>query len=97
MTAEFVPLVTGASVATTPAASVRLRPISAEPKNFQLASPTNLPIGAKANPETAVPSAPAQHIAHGPPRVTVERQGETITHIRIECSCGQVTELKCEY
>jgi hypothetical protein len=97
MTAEFVPLVTGAFTATAPAASVRLKPISAEPKNFQPASSANLPTGAKANPETAVSAAPAQHIAHGPPKVTVERQGETITHIRVECSCGQVTELKCEY
>jgi hypothetical protein len=97
MTAEFIPLVTGASVATAPLASVRLKPISAEPKTFQPASSANLPTAPKANPESAASAAPAPHIAHGPPKVTVERQGETITHIRVECSCGQVTELKCEY
>lgn len=43
------------------------------------------------------PPSPKQHEAHGEPKVTFERQGDTITHIRVECVCGQVIELKCQY
>jgi hypothetical protein len=34
---------------------------------------------------------------HGPASVTVQRDGDRITGIRLECACGQVTELRCEY
>lgn len=51
-----------------------------------------------ATPKTsAPPPAAKQHETHGEPKVTFERQGETITHIRVECGCGQVIELKCQY
>jgi hypothetical protein len=53
---------------------------------------------ANLKPEATTPApAAAPHVQHGPPKVTLEKQGDTITHIRIECSCGQITELKCEY
>ena len=32
-----------------------------------------------------------------PPRVTVQREGDRITHILIQCGCGQVIELACTY
>lgn len=31
------------------------------------------------------------------PVVTLERDGEKITSIRIQCACGQVMNLHCEY
>ena len=31
------------------------------------------------------------------PAVTVQRQGEVVSAIRIECGCGQVIELACVY
>ena len=31
------------------------------------------------------------------PRVRVEREGDRVTGIRIECSCGQVIDLVCRY
>ncbi|MGD1085786.1 MAG: hypothetical protein ABSA47_13700 [Verrucomicrobiota bacterium] len=31
------------------------------------------------------------------PKVTLQRQGDTVTSIRVECPCGQVIELKCVY
>jgi hypothetical protein len=40
-----------------------------------------------ANPPTAVPQ----------PTVTVQRDGNRITLIRIECVCGQVIEMGCDY
>jgi hypothetical protein len=31
------------------------------------------------------------------PRVMLQRDGERITNIRIQCSCGQVMDLACDY
>jgi hypothetical protein len=33
----------------------------------------------------------------GQPSVTLQRQGEIVSGIRIECGCGQVIELACAY
>jgi hypothetical protein len=93
----FVPLLAGTAPAATLSASpTRLKPIAADPKPFQPASGNTAHFR---NPKAdSVPSpAPPAHVQHGPPKVTLEKQGDTITHIRIECGCGQVTELKCEY
>jgi hypothetical protein len=38
---------------------------------------------------------------HGPhsgrPTITLERDGDRVTGIRVECACGQVIELACRY
>lgn len=31
------------------------------------------------------------------PQVTLEREGDRITRIKIQCPCGQVMELNCTY
>jgi hypothetical protein len=31
------------------------------------------------------------------PSVTLQRQGEVVSGIRIECGCGQIIELACAY
>ncbi len=31
------------------------------------------------------------------PRLSVQRDGERITNIRIQCNCGQIMELACVY
>jgi hypothetical protein len=31
------------------------------------------------------------------PAITLQKDGDRVTHIRIECSCGQVVELECAY
>jgi hypothetical protein len=31
------------------------------------------------------------------PKVTLQREGEKVTSIRIECNCGQVIDLSCAY
>jgi hypothetical protein len=48
-----------------------------------------------AAPAPATPPAPAQNCA--PPKVTLQRQGDVVSSIRIQCGCGQVIELKCVY
>ena len=92
--AAFVPLVPGAAVNSAPAMPTRLKPIPAAPALFEPATLEKLKSDLSAPPAPA-PLAP--HSQHGPPRITLEKHGEMITHIRVECSCGQVTELKCEY
>jgi hypothetical protein len=89
MTQTFVPLVPEAWRAVE--SSTRSNPVSAPApqRGFQPATPATL------KPEP-IPS-PAPHTMHGEPKITLERQGETITHIRIQCACGQVIELKCDY
>ena len=82
MTLAFVPLVAGAMRKAEGAAPTRLKPISG---GFEAMTPSQ----AKTEPHEP-------HI-HRDPKITLERQGETITHIRVECGCGQVIELKCEY
>jgi hypothetical protein len=31
------------------------------------------------------------------PKVTLQRQGDQVTAIRVECGCGEVIELNCVY
>jgi hypothetical protein len=90
MSAAFVPLAPGVLPTVAASATTRLKPISSTPSSFEPMTAANL----KADGHGPVATS---QTPHGPPKITLERQGETITHIRIECSCGQVTELKCEY
>jgi hypothetical protein len=46
-------------------------------------------------PDAASPALSAK--ACGRPTVTLQRQGEIVSGIRIECGCGQVIELACTY
>lgn len=42
--------------------------------------------------------APRPHVEHGGrPLVTLQRDGDQVTGIRIECTCGNVIELDCLY
>lgn len=50
-----------------------------------------------AKPSTPQPSAPAHSHASSEPKVTLTRDGDRITQIRIECTCGEVMDLKCVY
>jgi len=33
----------------------------------------------------------------GEPRVTVQREGDRVTHLRVQCICGQILDLACVY
>ena len=43
----------------------------------------------------AHPTTPAN--AHGEPSVTFERDGDRVTLIKVQCPCGNVFELACDY
>jgi hypothetical protein len=55
-------------------------------KNFQsLAAPLPAPAPVAAENKTCEP------------RVSVQRDGDRVTHLRIQCTCGQVMDLACLY
>lgn len=62
------------------------------------ATPVFQPFHPAPRPAAEVPTtpAPAAH-APGPPKVTLQREGDRVTHIRLECACGEVFELACDY
>ena len=37
------------------------------------------------------------HAGRGEPRVTLQKEADRVTGIHIECSCGQIIDLKCAY
>jgi hypothetical protein len=53
--------------------------------------------------ESGPPSSASRFHTHGPtaspnsPTITLQRDGDKVTAIRIECVCGQVIELACVY
>lgn len=84
MTDAFAPLAVPATSRSAEAAAFRLKII---PQSS--AAPAFKPL----------PSAPADHATHssGMPKITLQRDGERVTHIRVECGCGEVIELACVY
>jgi len=57
---------------------------------------------AEAGPAFApLPTSASAHIhastGTGKPVVTLQREGERVTGIRVECVCGQIIELACSY
>ena len=42
-------------------------------------------------------ASPVAHTAHGEPKVSLQRDGNRVTGIHIQCACGQVMELSCVY
>jgi hypothetical protein len=69
---------------------------------FAPAAPRNetgfaaLDLKAVATPATP-PLPQAGNAACAKPVITLQRSGDTVTTIRIECGCGQVIDLACQY
>ncbi len=85
-TESFVPLVSGLAGGKNREFKVTVVPQSADTKSFN-------PISATA--EKAVTNAGAPGRCE--PKVTLERDGDRISSIRVQCSCGQVMDLACIY
>jgi hypothetical protein len=84
-TESFVPLT--AAPASPERREFRVAVIrhDAPPKTFQsLAAP-------------AAPPAAASEKKICEPRVAVQRDGNRVTHLRVQCTCGQVLDLACVY
>lgn len=63
---------------------------------FRAGTPT--PTGdAPLSPTPLPPAAPSSPACHEPPKISLEREGEMIKQIRIQCGCGELIELECGY
>jgi hypothetical protein len=67
-------------------------PASSSPRLSALSS-------ASAPAEISAASVPAPSPANcsGKPVVTLQRNGDVVTAIKVQCTCGQVIELNCQY
>ncbi|HEX3624921.1 MAG TPA: hypothetical protein VH280_05770 [Verrucomicrobiae bacterium] len=81
-TNEFVPLVAAAP--------------SGDSREFQI---TVIPQNGHAQPFESLGTKPAGSSSNknGEPQLTVQRDGNRITHIRIQCNCGQIHDIACAY
>jgi hypothetical protein len=80
---QFVPL-----VATMPSAESREFQITIIPQGEQAQS---FPNGGLATGGQTLPG------KHGGPVLSVQRDNGQITHIKIQCNCGQVIDVECLY
>jgi hypothetical protein len=96
MSSPFVPFLKAGLPAAGNRASVKT--------DSAAASGAFIALGNAAAATGATPTVrPAPHCTHSPagsptaPTVTLQKDGDRVTHIRIECTCGQVVELECAY
>jgi len=91
MSDTFVPM----RPATLSATDHAFTPLPLKPGSFAPAKTAPATSGQVATTAPAASPPPAQNCP--PPKVTLQRQGDVVTGIRIQCSCGQVIELRCLY
>ena len=91
MSDTFVPM--GPAILSGPDHGFRPLPFKPAPPPAGKAAPGAN--GHALTPVAAAQPSPAQNCP--PPKVTLQRQGEVVSGIRIQCSCGQVIELSCVY
>ena len=102
MSTEFIPLTPPAAAGAHPG-SEGFRPAVLSPdvvarRAFVSGVPDNvhpLPLPASAQ----VPGMPSEPAAQpvSAPVVTLQREGDRVTGIRVQCTCGEVIELNCVY
>lgn len=88
MRAEFVPLSQNRSTRSGDA-DFRVRVLPTTPS-----MPAFVPAQ---TPPREVPVPQHAPCAGSEPKVTLEKDGDRVTAIRIECGCGQVIQLACTY
>lgn len=71
-------------------------PASAEQREFRVTVTNSAGKKSDAFHNLESPAAPAGK-KKCEPRVTVQRDGDRVTHLRVQCSCGQVLDLACVY
>ncbi len=86
----FVPLAPGSPAVSAAPADARLKILS-HPSQAQ-------PFKPLATGDSAVRHAPAGSLVGcGTPTVSLQREGDRVTQIRVQCACGQIIELACVY
>jgi hypothetical protein len=96
--ANFVPFDPPPAAAPPPDAGPRLKVVP-RPEGHPHFSPLPEPgsgAGAGVHPTSPLAAHPPRTPAAAP-AITLERDGDRVTAIRIECSCGQVIEVSCSY
>lgn len=95
MSAPFAPLIVPTAARSAEGASFRLKviPQAGAVPAFKPLQPAPRLTTAAAAPALA----PHTEHASSPPKVTLEREGDRVTLIRVECGCGEVFELACVY
>jgi len=93
MSAPFIPLtIPGAPAGVATAAQIKLlaldRGREAQVPNPSIASHASGPASIHACGQTSSPARPV---------VTLLREGDQVTRIRIQCACGELIELECLY
>jgi len=92
MNQPFTPLVAGSTaLASGPKPSAGFASFGHSHENGQDASAT------KPGVDTTTGSVPGSGTSPDGPRVTLQREGDRITHVTIHCTCGQVLNLACLY
>jgi len=86
-TDSFVPLIAAASNASSEGANFQAT-ILPQPDNAQKFQAAESSIAASPAPGRGSPCEP---------RVNIQRDGDRISGIQIQCSCGQVIDLACVY
>ena len=87
-TESFVPLTTATTTPENRAFQVTVIPQAGPSGTFQAlekATLANVDMGTSHSKKNCEP------------QLSLQRDGDRITHIRIQCSCGQVMELACAY
>lgn len=87
-TEAFVPLTTVAKTSEPKAFHITVVPQAELGRSFKTLEPTAF---------AADKVEPAAGKKNCEPRLSVQRDGERITALRLECGCGQVMELACVY
>jgi len=90
MSDTFVPM----GPAAIFAAGNDFTPLPSKPAPFANGRTVPAAMALAAAPPASQPP-PAQNCP--PPKVTLQRQGDVVSSIRIQCGCGQVIELNCVY
>jgi hypothetical protein len=93
MSTEFVPLFPTTEEASGAAVldSNRLAALPASDARGRFEAVNLLPTPA------SIPGVSQSCAAAGQPTVTFQREGDRVTRISVQCSCGQTIELQCEY
>lgn len=88
-TESFVPLTAAPSAAQDSEFQVAVIPAGQQPKSFHSLE--------QLMPDTGEAAASPEGKKLCEPRVSVQRDGDRVTSIRIQCTCGQVMDIACVY
>lgn len=99
MPSDFVPfLKNSGSSGANPASFLPASASHSERDNAAAAAGFSALMPGQASPTTTPVSSSTTHIhAKSKPVVTLKRNGDQVTHIHIQCACGEVVELECTY